>query len=40
LLNYFYWDSSPFYEDFTKAENFPIAMTDPEMGLPTEEDPN
>ena len=40
LLNYFYWDSSPYNEAFIAAPDFPIAMTDPEMGLPTPEDPN
>ena len=40
LLNYFYWDSSPYNEQFIAGENFNITMTDPEMGLPTQEDPN
>ena len=40
LLNFFYWDSSPYNEAFVNAPDFPIAMTDPEMGLPTQEDPN
>ena len=40
LLNYFHWDSSPYNTEFINAPDFPIVMTDPEMGLPTQEDPN
>ena len=40
LLNYFHLEFTPYKDQFLQAPPFDITETDPEMGLPTPEDPN
>lgn len=40
LLNFFHLEFTPYKEAFLNGLPFDITVTDPEMGLPTQEDPN
>ena len=41
LLNFFYYQNTPYRDEFIAAEMLPCQVTEqPEMGLPTPEDPN
>jgi len=41
LLNYFYYTNTPFKDAFNNAERLNFQLNEqPEMGLPTPEDPN
>jgi len=41
LLNYFYWDCSPYLEEFKNAPRLPFEINlRPEIGLPTPESTN
>ena len=39
MLNYFYWDMSPYHQEFTNENKVPFeTKPEPDMGLPTPED--
>jgi hypothetical protein len=40
LLNYFHFEATPYREAFLNGVPFDISVTDPEMGLPAQEDPD